>query len=495
MDQDISELPLPPYPEPGVSSYAELSDEYPPPPSPINHPNICRIIPAYRGNLKLIVGHHVFTKTNEQKERVCWRCINRDCSARISTVDGKIIKWHNSSHNHLPVPGQSEVEIMLSDMKERAAKTAEPISHIVDAFYAQVDVGWAHLIPTVEAVKRTLRRERQRAGVRELAPFRTTISGDAFLRYEEDGMVIFASDDDLRFLAQSRHWFGDGTFKVTPVGYAQQYSLHAFHDGVTYPCVYVLLPGKSEQTYRKMMEKIIDLMPSDTPPNPASIMTDFEKAAMNAFQFCFPETEIRGCYFHLGQSAWRRIQSLGLSAKYREEPSFALRVRRLPALAFVPPNEVHRYMTLILADEVSRDDGLLQFVKYFQDTYVGQRVNDTIVIPGQFPHQQWNMYHRVKNNLPRTNNSLEGWHNGFAKTLPIHPEMPVLAAKYQREQHKLAITRQHHLLGRKIPHVRKKYDIINKRLITLVNRLDSGILVDLTYLESVAKMMPMNTEI
>ncbi|KAK4325741.1 hypothetical protein Pmani_003684 [Petrolisthes manimaculis] len=29
-------------------------------------------------------------------------------------------------------------------------------------------------------------------------------------------MVIFSATDDLRFLAQSRHWFGDGTFKVTP---------------------------------------------------------------------------------------------------------------------------------------------------------------------------------------------------------------------------------------------------------------------------------------
>ena len=235
-------------------------------------------------------------------------------------------------------------------------------------------------------------------------------------------------------------------------------------------------------------------MPSDTPPNPASVMTDFEKAAMNAFEFCFPDAEITGCYFHLGQSAWRRVQGLGLSVKYLEDPAFALRVRRLLALAFVPPNEIHQYMALTLADEVSKGDGLLQFVKYFQDTYVGQRVNDEIIIPGLFPHQQWNMYHRVKDNLPRTNNSLEGWQNVFAKTLHSHPEMPVLAAKYKKEQHKLAITRQHHLLGRKIPRVRKRYQIINKRFIILVNRLDSGILVGLLYSETVAQVMPMNTE-
>ncbi|KAK3889025.1 hypothetical protein Pcinc_006901, partial [Petrolisthes cinctipes] len=398
------ELPLPPYPEPGVSSYEELSYDYPPPPSPYQEPseeysspsspnnhnyppppspyqepseeysspsstnNHCRIISAYRGNVKLVFGPHLFTKDKQKKEQVYWKCMNRECSSRVCTINGNVIKGHNSPHNHPPVHGQTEVDVMLSAMKERAATTAEPISHIVNTFYAQVEVGWAHLVPTVDAVKRTLRRVRQRACVRELAPFRSTVSGDPFLRYEEEEMVIFSAADDLRFLAQSRHWFGDGTFKVTPVGYMQQYSLHAYYDGVTYPCVYALLPGKSELVYRKMLDKILDLIPIDTVPNPASVMTDFEKAAMKAFECSFPAAEIAGCFFHLGQSAWRHIQSLGLSAQYKEQPTFALRVRRLLALAFVPLNEVHHYMTLILEDEIPRDDGLMKFIKYFQDT-------------------------------------------------------------------------------------------------------------------------------
>ena len=134
-------------------------------------------------------------------------------------------------------------------------------------------------------------------------------------------------------------------------------------------------------------------------------------------------------------------------------------MRRLLALAFVPPGDVHSYMALILADEASKNDGLMDFVKYFQDTYIGQKVNETVTIPGQFPHLRWNMYGRVKEGLPRTDNSLEGWHNGFAKALSSHPEMPVLAAKYQKEQHKLAITREHHRAGRKVPQVRKNMNL------------------------------------
>ena len=32
----------------------------------------------------------------------------------------------------------------------------------------------------------------------------------------------------------------------------------------------------------------------------------------------------------------------------------------------------------------------------------------------RFPHAMWNMNFRVQNDLPRTNNDLEGWYNQFA---------------------------------------------------------------------------------
>lgn len=47
--------------------------------------------------------------------------------------------------------------------------------------------------------------------------------------------------------------------------------------------------------------------------NSLMIMDDFEKAAMNAALFLYPNTKIQGCFFHLGQSIWRQIQNNGLS--------------------------------------------------------------------------------------------------------------------------------------------------------------------------------------
>lgn len=42
------------------------------------------------------------------------------------------------------------------------------------------------------------------------------------------------------------------------------------------------------------------------------ILLDFEKACMSAAQIAFPQTDLKGCYFHLCQSVVRKINSVGL---------------------------------------------------------------------------------------------------------------------------------------------------------------------------------------
>ena len=54
-----------------------------------------------------------------------------------------------------------------------------------------------------------------------------------------------------------------------------------------------------------------------------------------------------------------------------------------------------------------------------------------------FPIELWNADDRTIMNFPRSNNSIEGWHNAFAKRVAIvHPSVTKLVEKIRREQSK-----------------------------------------------------------
>jgi hypothetical protein len=56
---------------------------------------------------------------------------------------------------------------------------------------------------------------------------------------------------------------------------------------------------------------------------PQTIYRDFEEAIHNSILSVWPETNIKGCKFHLGQRWWRKIQSLGLSNEYKSDSEFS----------------------------------------------------------------------------------------------------------------------------------------------------------------------------
>ncbi len=53
-----------------------------------------------------------------------------------------------------------------------------------------------------------------------------------------------------------------------------------------------------------------------------------------------------GCFFHFGQSIWRKLQELGLQNEYGENEELSTQARSFAALAFVPL-EVKKYLVVI----------------------------------------------------------------------------------------------------------------------------------------------------
>lgn len=102
------------------------------------------------------------------------------------------------------------------------------------------------------------------------------------------------------------------------------------------------------------------------------MITDFEKAAINAFSGVFPNCEHHGCFFHLCQCVFRQIIVCGLKTQYEKDADFALAMRCLPALAFVPESDV------VNAFKKLSKSNIIPFVadavvNYFEETWIGKK--------------------------------------------------------------------------------------------------------------------------
>lgn len=315
-------------------------------------------------------------------------------------------------------------------------------------------------VPKTETITRNIRRYRQLPSqVNNNIPneLRNTLNGLPFLRYDID-FLIFAADEDLRFLAGCRIWFADGTFKVSPVGYTQLYTIHGTRDGVTIPCVYALLPNKSQSTYNSLLTKLAEIEPR---LHPYTVITDFEQAAMNAFRTVF-NPQLHGCHYHFGQCIWRKVQEFGYAGRYNNEPEYAMHIRMLVALAYVPNDDkVRVYEELVDLDTFPVVDQLLN---YFEDTFIGRRRRGAM-----FSSDIWDCYQSVRDNTPRTNNAVEGWHNAFARSVNIaHPTLPRLIIKLQKEQNINGHNVESLLAGEEAPLRKKKYRDLDRRLRNIV---------------------------
>ncbi|KAK3916473.1 PKS-NRPS hybrid synthetase [Frankliniella fusca] len=141
------------------------------------------------------------------------------------------------------------------------------------------------------------------------------------------------------------------------------------------PLVYALLPDKLETSQTRVLEAIKDVCVQKhlRRPDPATVIMDFEKGMNNAVATVFPDAELRLCLFHLKQSAFRKIQNLGLAVQYRDEEDDTVRMAfwQILGVAFVPVDDVEE--AFHQAKENIPDE-MKPFPKYFEETYVLGRV-------------------------------------------------------------------------------------------------------------------------
>jgi hypothetical protein len=241
----------------------------------------------------------------------------------------------------LPVIQASSTQ-QRNAMKDLATNTRDKPSQIFAQVVSQCDDNVHALLPREENTKRTIRYQRPTlpvpaiyADVRLPEEYTTTTNNQQFLQYEngqnaENRMLFFYSPDILERLANAQ------TFSVAPHTFKQLYTIRVPFKDVTGTAVYAFLPNKCQDTYRELFQSIVDnCHASNLQLNVQTIITDFEDAVLRAVTAVFGRhINHKGCFYHLTQASWRKIQQLGLMPLYKNDDDFRLFLGMMDGLAF-----------------------------------------------------------------------------------------------------------------------------------------------------------------
>jgi len=94
---------------------------------------------------------------------------------------------------------------------------------------------------------------------------------------------------------------------------------------------------------------------------------DFEIAVMNAaYLIMGNHITIRGCFYHLCQSTFRKLQELGFSEQYKNDEVFRKFCNMVDGLAFLPLVDVKNGMEYL---KKNIPTGAEDFLIYFESTY------------------------------------------------------------------------------------------------------------------------------
>lgn len=136
----------------------------------------------------------------------------------------------------------------------------------------------------------------------------------------------------------------------------------------------------------------------------------------------FKDSDIHGCQMHYKMANFRAIQKHGLQSRYQNDKSFALEIKSLWCLAFVPLEDAHSLYKQMIGKGIFIDQNgplyrnIQDYREYFERTWIGSRSKAS-----RYDISLWNIYKLVLEDIPRTNNCLEGWHNGLRSCLRKSP--------------------------------------------------------------------------
>jgi len=133
--------------------------------------------------------------------------------------------------------------------------------------------------------------------------YKKSVSGETFLLYDSfeenvdnKQILLFSTLKNLELLQNNNnnYWSPDDTFSCTPKLFTRLYTIRSIIDTNAIPLIYVILPDKSKDTYRRMFVTLNSIKYN---LNSKHFILDYEKAAINGVVHVYPEAQVKGCFF------------------------------------------------------------------------------------------------------------------------------------------------------------------------------------------------------
>ncbi|CAF1545449.1 unnamed protein product [Adineta ricciae] len=445
------------------------------------------LIKSTKNSLKISIYGFLYVKDKNRNDSYYWVCERKGqkatkCTARAVTLcvgtQHKIEKFDANEHNHAAEARRFSSLKACIQMKELAQISNDLPIQIITNVIATLPQHIQPCLPRKNALRQQANRAK-RVCVEEVEPkalndfilpdmYCITLKSVPFaedISLGEERILVFTTMENLKWLQNAKFWIMDGTFKTVPTLFRQLYTIHAPAGGSVnfqiVPLVYALMTLKSEELYQKLFEVLNELAnENQLELNPEYILTDFEKGAVNAVKSEFPNAQIKGCHFHLGQSVYRHVQSAGLAKAYGDDENLSLLIRYIPALAFLHPVKIPEAF-----DEVkdSLPSDAEPIIEWFEDNYVRGKIKK-LMRNGSIqryeplvPPAMWSVFDNTEFAFPRTQNKVDAWHRRWEILIPrSHVGIFTMIKQIQKEQSIVEMEIEKSMRGEPAPKKRKE---------------------------------------
>ncbi|XP_065321616.1 uncharacterized protein LOC135929050 [Gordionus sp. m RMFG-2023] len=462
------------------------------------------ILSSRNNHQLLLLDFYLFQKEKTSNQITYWRCIQfnvDECSGRARTKNGIPI-----FHNHKqPDIADIEARRELNRIKQVASSSQSLPNNIIADISSNISIAATGKMSSCSLIKRTIQRKRRQVGRAPAVPvslidlvipieYQLSNNNEQFLLYDsghhDHRCIIFSTIKNLQFLSTCDKWYADGTFKTCPPLFQQIYTIHGMKHKTIIPAIYVLMASRRQQDYLNIFNQIKNFQIF---LNPKVIIIDFELAALSAFKQSFPMTAMRGCLFHMSQCIWRTVQkNPRICNAYKSETNFAMYIKMLMSLAYVPVEDViHGFEELCASIFYQENRAILApLIEYFEETWIGKMIAMESRSP-IFGISLWNCYESTLASEPNTNNSVEGWHRSFSSHISSHHPTIWKFIKTLKDEDSLnSYKLEQYSLGLLAPVSKKEYRERSKRILLIVEDFHSRTMMD--YLRALSHNLNLN---